>query len=187
MTLQRTTPTTTTHRRKRTDSDTPAAPSPVTATTSWSTSELGVPERMLALTYRLARTAGYSPHASNRLCRAVFQNGRTWLDPHLAGEAGTDRAAACEASRRIRARVLAIARARIEPHVDTGRLHHAVETAVAGDEMELLPPRQRAVLRWVVQRHQTVEQVTERTGWTPTQVNRLLRAGLRTIHGHSTG
>jgi DNA-directed RNA polymerase specialized sigma24 family protein len=52
---------------------------------------------------------------------------------------------------------------------------------VLADELTLLPPRQQAAIRLTMQRRYSVRQITERMGWTPQQVARLLRAGLTTL------
>jgi hypothetical protein len=130
----------------------------------------GVEDRMLALTYRVARQVGYPRRARTRLCRQIILDTPSWREDRPEG-----------AGRRVRARLLTALRAALGPHVDPERLDRAVSDAVLADEVALLPTRQQAVLRWVVEQRCTVGQVTERTGWTHQQVARLLRAGLTTL------
>lgn len=138
--------------------------------------DFGVAERMLTLSYRVAREAGYSPRASRRLCRRLLRDTPFWPDtPPGADASGPD------AGRRTRARLLLTLRAAMSSRVDGRVLERALDSAVLADELTLLPPRQQAVLRWVVQQRCTVRQISERTGWTPQQVTRLLRAGLTTL------
>lgn len=131
-------------------------------------------DRMLALTYRVARQVGLTRRASMRLCRQVVLNTPVWEeDQPSRGQA--------VAGRRARALLLTTLRAALGPRVDRDRLDRAVRDAVLADEMSLLPTRQQAVLRWVLEQRWTVGQVIERTGWTHQQVSRLLRAALTTV------
>jgi hypothetical protein len=139
---------------------------------AWSSEQApaGVEDRMLALTYRVARQVGYPRRAGTRLCRRIILDTPSWREDRPEG-----------AGRRGRARLVTTLRAALGPHVDPDRLDRAVSDAVLADEITLLPTRQQAVLRWVVEQQCTVGQVIERTGWTHQQVARLLRAGLTTL------
>jgi hypothetical protein len=147
------------------DSDGPARGVPVATS---------VEDRMLALTYRVARQLGYTRRGGTRLCRQVVLATPSWREDRPPGSSAG-------AGRRARARLLTTLRAVLEPHTDRARLDRAVHDAVLADEMTLLPTRQQAVLRWVVEQQCTVGQVIERTGWTHQQVARLLRTGLTTL------
>lgn len=142
--------------------------------------DIAMEERTLLLAYRVARGVGLSPRASLRLCRRLFRTALPWLDtPHGLHPAASnsDR----DPGRRVRARLLTALPAAMPSRVDRRMLERAVDNAVLADELALLPPRQQAAIRWAVQQRYTVAQISERTGWTPQQVIRLLRAGLTTL------
>jgi hypothetical protein len=129
-------------------------------------------ERMLTLTYRTARQLGYSPRASHRLCSRVLLRARVTTSDH--GQ-NTD------TGRATRARVVTALRALLEPNIDQARLREALQTAVFWDEATRLPRRQQRLILLTLTQRCTLAQLVEQTGWTPDQVTRLLRAGLRTI------
>lgn len=128
-------------------------------------------ERIVTLTYRVARGLGYSRRASARLCRQILLNAE--VEQGICGDA--------QAARRARTRLLDTIRAAVGPRVDRARLDRALDLAVLADELALLPPRQQAAVRWAVEEQCTTEQIAERTGWRPQQVACLLRAGLATL------
>ncbi len=57
----------------------------------------------------------------------------------------------------------------------------ALAEAVVRDELVLLPPRQRFTVWSVAVRHRPISEVAADTGWSRSQVVRLLNAGLATI------
>lgn len=134
---------------------------------------------MVSLVYRVAREVGYSPQASQRLCLRLFRVRPAWLDNPTAVAGGSP--TGVDTGRRTRARLLAALRAALPSDVDRQLLQRALDSAVIADEVALLPRRQQAVVRWAMEQRCTVREISERTGWTPGQVARLLRAGLTTL------
>src|SRR5579884_2235472 len=139
--------------------------------------DVSVEERMLALTYRVARQLGYSRRASNRICRNIFLGSRSPWCSSLATHP-SDQQAGTDAKRGVRTLFLITLRTVMGPHVGRADLEHVLHAAVLCDEVELLPPRQRFAVRLAVLERCTVEQIVHRTGWTRSQVARLLRTGL---------
>jgi DNA-directed RNA polymerase specialized sigma24 family protein len=139
---------------------------------------VGTEERMLTLAYRVVREVGYSPRASRRLCRRLFRAMPPRPDTPRTAPPDSVRP---DSGRRTRARLVAALRAAVPTRVDIQALERALDGAVLADELTLLPPRQQAALRWALQQGCTVSQISERTGWTPHQVARLLQAGLTTL------
>ncbi|WP_103349892.1 sigma-70 family RNA polymerase sigma factor [Amycolatopsis sp. CA-128772] len=126
-------------------------------------------DRIVLLTYHVARRTGSSRRRSGRLCRDMLRR-------HLEEQTPAR-------DRRNRARLIAALRIQLKhagPDVDT-----AIRDAVLWDEVALLPPRQRYALWAAVVRHDSVAEISRSTGWTPPQVSRLLRAALMTV-GRST-
>jgi DNA-directed RNA polymerase specialized sigma24 family protein len=151
------------------------ASAPVDHRPDWTpAASMGLEERMLTLAYRVAREVGYSPRASQRLCRQLFRAAPAWRD--AVARPGTP-----DPGRGTRARLVAALRAAMPARVDRRTLERAVDGAVFADELTLLPPRQQAALTWALEQGCTVEQISERTGWTRQQVTRLLHAGLTTL------
>lgn len=140
-----------------------------------------VEDRMVALAYRVAQQLGFSSRANEQLCRRMLLDAPSWLrrppriDPAPGGRVDPS------AARRTRTRYLLALRASIGPRIERGQVDDALRSAVFADELSLLPPRQRLALSLAVERHYTVRQIVEHTGWTHSQVARVLRAGLRTI------
>src|ERR1700761_1816761 len=73
-----------------------------------------VDERIVALTYRVARELGYSERASTRLCRQVL------LDAQIERGTVDD----------VRTRILGAIRTAVGPRVDRARLTQAIDLAV---------------------------------------------------------
>ena len=149
------------------------AHAPVDHRPDWTpAASMGLEDRMLTLAYRVAREVGYSQRGSQRLCRQLFRAAPAWRDA---------RSDTPDPGRGTRARLVAALRAAMPARVDRRALERAVDGAVFADELTLLPPRQQAALTWALEQGCTVEQISERTGWTPHQVTRLLHAGLTTL------
>jgi hypothetical protein len=138
---------------------------------AWRSADPDLPGRMLTLAYRVAKQTGRSRRTSTALCRHVFD-----ASPEL-----DRRCRDAAAGRLVRARVLVTLRADLAPRIDRARLDEALHDAVLLDEVTLLPPRQRFALWSTTVDHLTTAELATRTGWTPPQIARLLRAALRTV------
>ncbi|WP_326951940.1 hypothetical protein [Amycolatopsis sp. NBC_01286] len=125
--------------------------------------------RPVALVYRVARRTGASRRAARRLCVRLL--------PVVPGEPVADVASA----RRIRVLVVRALRTELAPRCDAALLEAAVADAVLLDEVALLPPRQRFVVREMALERRSLAEVAATTGWTRAQVMRLLNAGLSSI------
>ncbi|OZM71310.1 hypothetical protein CFN78_21210 [Amycolatopsis antarctica] len=128
---------------------------------------------MDSVIHRIAREAGLSRARSGRLRRRLAESPR-WQA--LIAPARTDHGA-----RRVRARVIAEVRAELAPRTDTSTLQRAVHTAVLLDEVSLLPPRQRYALWSAAIEGRPAADIARRTGWTASQVHRLLGSALTTV------
>ncbi len=137
--------------------------------------EVGDVDRILEMVYFLARRTGRSPGAAARLC--------TRLVPELVvSSAGAPDSPGhrLAAARRGRVAVATAVRARSR-RCDPAVFDDALADAVARDELVLLPPRQRFTVWSVAVRHRPIAEVAAETGWSRSQVVRLLNAGLATI------
>jgi hypothetical protein len=137
----------------------------------------GSDERLLTLVYQVCRLVGRPRGATARLCRRLLLT----TPPHLpvAGPRAVD------AERRASRRLLTALRAELSPRIERDRLDEALNTAILWYELTLLPPRQRLVLSSAVHERKSVADIATRTGWTHTQVARLLRAALNTVTLHA--
>ncbi|WIV59239.1 hypothetical protein [Amycolatopsis nalaikhensis] len=144
---------------------------------AWGSADADLPGRMLTLVYRVARQTGLSRRPSVALCRRLLcaQPGVNQACPGLDTPVGR------AAERRVRARILIALRAELEQRIDRARLEAALRDATLLDEVTLLPPRQRAALWSVAVDHCAVTELAARTGWSPLQIARLLRAAMRTV------
>ncbi|MEC3980370.1 sigma factor-like helix-turn-helix DNA-binding protein [Amycolatopsis sp. H20-H5] len=140
---------------------------------------LDVRERMLALTYRVARRMGRSRHASARLCRRVFSPPAT-MDVWDVSDPAVDGPLAPRFGRRLRARLVTEVRAQWGRRHRDG-LEGALREAVLLDELALLPPRQRFALWATTLQGRSVAEIAAHTGWTPAQIARLVRSALTTL------
>ncbi|WP_033296374.1 sigma-70 family RNA polymerase sigma factor [Amycolatopsis jejuensis] len=140
---------------------------------SWLDGEPSVDERMLALAYRVAHQAVGQSRRARARARGSVVLALTSVD--------TSRPAKDPARRGTRAQVLAVLQAEFGSKADPARLASAVRDAILLDELALLPPRQRYALWATALAHRSVAEVTDATGWTPSQVARLVRAALRTV------
>ncbi|MGW4527703.1 hypothetical protein [Amycolatopsis sp. NPDC004378] len=128
-------------------------------------------DRVLLLTYRIARGSGASRRRSARLCREMLR----W---HVNQQV-------CVGVCLNRTGMITALRAQLNeagPGLET-----AIRDAVLLDELVLLPPRQRLALWAATVQHESVIEISRRTGWTQPQVSRLLRAALLTVGRHATG
>ncbi|WP_370964608.1 hypothetical protein [Amycolatopsis sp. cg9] len=143
---------------------------------SWLRSpEVGDAERVLEMVYFVARRTGRSRAAAARLC--------VRLVPKLAASAAaapSSPALRLAAARQGRVTVAATLRS-LDRRRDPAVFDNALAEAVARDELALLPPRQRFTVWSVAVRHRPISAVAAETGWTHSQVVRLLNAGLSTI------
>lgn len=136
--------------------------------------EVGDVDRILEMVYFLARRTGRSPGAAARLC--------TRLVPELVSSTGVPASPGhrLTAARRGRVAVATALRARSR-RCDPAVFDDALADAVVRDELVLLPPRQRFTVWSVAVRHRPISEVAAETGWSRSQVVRLLNAGLATI------
>ncbi|GAB2796704.1 hypothetical protein [Amycolatopsis magusensis] len=135
-------------------------------------SEVSEPDRLIAIVYRIARRTGRSPAAAARLCIRLV--------PQMVSAPSGERRDRLAAARRGRSALADTLRTRSRNR-DTGVFDEALNEAVLMDELALLPPRQRFTVWAMAIEHRTVSEVIAETGWTSTQVMRLLNAGLSTI------
>ncbi|WP_326943805.1 MULTISPECIES: sigma factor-like helix-turn-helix DNA-binding protein [unclassified Amycolatopsis] len=143
---------------------------------TWQSAETDLPGRMLTLVYRVAKQTGRSQRTSTALCRRV-----------LAAAPEVDRRCRdAAAERQVRARVLVALRADLAPRIERATLDAALRDAVLLDEVTQLPPRQRFALWSTAVDRLTTAELATRTGWTPPQIARLLRAALRTVTSSAT-
>ncbi|MET0132473.1 MAG: hypothetical protein ABW215_02660 [Kibdelosporangium sp.] len=149
------------------------------AAPTWVTDQVSLPERMLMLTYRVAVSLGCSRRERARLCRRVLSAPVGVRMFACSAPRGTARGS--DPGRRPRAEVLTLLRVELGPRVERTRLDEALRDAVLLDEIALLPPRQRFALWASALAGQPMARIVIRTGWTPSQVARLLRAALRTV------
>lgn len=156
----------------------PSGRTPAVAVPSWVSGEADVPERMLMLSYRVATAVGQSRRQRARLCQRVV---RSVVLPQIPGSSPLDPAWWTDPGSRLRAQVLARLRSELSSRVDQADLDTALRSAVLLDELALLPSRQRFALWASVLAHHTTADIGARTGWTPRQVARLLRAALHTV------
>lgn len=139
----------------------------------WLSGDPSFGERMISLGYRVACNLGSSSRVRKRVWRRV------------AAELAVSDTAGPDHGRPARDRVLASLHAEFPSRGRTAKLESAVRDAVLLDELALLPPRQRFALWATAVEHRSVADVARTTGWTPAQVARLLRTGLRTVGSHS--
>ncbi|MCR6490660.1 hypothetical protein M8542_48470 [Amycolatopsis sp. OK19-0408] len=137
--------------------------------------EVSDADRILDMVYVVARRTGRSPKASARLCTRLVSELAT--STTLAVSAPGSRQAA---ARHVRVAVATALRVRSR-RCDTKVFDDALAEAVARDELALLPPRQRFTVWSIAVSHRQVAEVVAQTGWTRSQVLRLLNAGLSTI------
>ena len=136
---------------------------------------------MLDLAYRVADQLGFSSRATERLCRRMFRDAPSWLQRPPPIDPATTGRADPSVARRTRTRYLLALRAAIGARIDRRRVDEALRCAVFADEVSLLPPRQRLALSLAVQRHYSVRQIIDHTGWSSNQVTRILRAAMVTV------
>jgi DNA-directed RNA polymerase specialized sigma24 family protein len=143
---------------------------------AWRSADPDLPARMLTLVYRVAKQTGRSRRTSTALCCRVL----------TASPEVDRRCRDAAAERQVRAHVLVALRADLAPRIGRAQLEAALRDAVLLDEVTLLPPRQRFALWSTAVDHLTTAELATRTGWTPPQIARLLRAALRTVTSGAT-
>ncbi|GLY41849.1 hypothetical protein Amsp01_078720 [Amycolatopsis sp. NBRC 101858] len=137
--------------------------------------EVSDTDRVLEMVYLVARRTGRSPGAAARLCIRLV--------PKLTASSTTAPSSPAHrlaAARRGRIAVAAALRS-LDRRRDPAVFDNALAEAVVRDELALLPPRQRFTVWSVAVRHRPISEVAAETGWTRSQVVRLLNAGLSTI------
>ncbi len=134
------------------------------------------------LTYRVATELGRSQRQRTRLCRRIVVGAVLAQSPEAPR---SDVSTTTDSGRRLRSEVLARLRSELGSRVSHGELDAALRNAVLLDELALLPPRQRFALWAAATAQHTVADISARTGWTPQQVARLLRASLQTVTAHT--
>ncbi|MFB9924142.1 sigma factor-like helix-turn-helix DNA-binding protein [Amycolatopsis halotolerans] len=140
---------------------------------SWLSGDPSFGERMVSLGYRVARNLGSSSRVRKRVWRRV------------TAELAASDVAGPDYGRLARDRILASLHTEFPSARQTAKLDSAAREAVLLDELALLPPRQRFALWATAMEHRSLADIADTTGWTPTQVARLLRTGLRTVGSHT--